>query len=530
MTDDLDEKMKSIIANWEAEDPGSTDVDSPPGQRPGVQTMPEMDLSSDGPDAEPDSDADDFSAGASSLAREATQAPLRLRAPSDVPATAGAGQKGVSSSAGFGSPETFHAKPVASLSDDAPPDWKSIGNRLGIGTLSQAQSKNYESMLANAGNSGAYVQNQHAGEVGPAMVKGELDVMHAKQGQESHDLDMQGKKAALGVKSAMDDPNSLQSQKARDAIKAFFGDMTLPRNFDNWSANDVQKFASSGTLAHVAQVKNAQADDARKVADKQAKDTQTAADLEASRTAFAKELKEIGVDPTKASQKDIDRVISLKHAAATEHVAGSNLAIAQSNRHDKDEDRATLKETIPFGSGELHYTGKGTPREEDRKKAQDIASGWNAALSGMSDLEGSLKGFATNPGVDSKRDVESKVRVVSAALNSAVGGGAMSEAEALAMAKALGADVVSPSGIQAALEHLIGDDPKAAQVLLTRLNSVRQSAKATAAGKLKSYRYELGGEAGGGAIKMKFPDGSVHDVSPDKLEKAKMKGGVPVDG
>ena len=31
-------------------------------------------------------------------------------------------------------------------------------------------------------------------------------------------------------------------------------------------------------------------------------------------------------------------------------------------------------------------------------------------------------------------------------------------------------------------------------------------------------------------VRMKFPDGSEHDVSPEKLEKAKLKGGVPVNG
>ncbi len=35
---------------------------------------------------------------------------------------------------------------------------------------------------------------------------------------------------------------------------------------------------------------------------------------------------------------------------------------------------------------------------------------------------------------------------------------------------------------------------------------------------------------GNGTVKMKFPDGSTHDVTPDKLEKARAKGGVEVTG
>lgn len=253
--------------------------------------------------------------------------------------------------------------------------------------------------------------------------------------------------------------------------------------------------------------------------------------LKNSREAFAKELRSLGIDPNKAGQKDIDRAISLRHAMAGESVAKSNYAIAAAREGRAAGEHAALGESIPFAGGELKYSGSGPPREDDRKKAQDIAGGWNAALSGMDDLEGSLRTFATNPGVDSKREVESKVRVVSAALNAAIGGGAMSEAEALAMANALGANVVSPSGIEAALNHMVGDDPKAAQVLLTRLQSVRKSSLTTALGKLKTYRYGLGGGSGGsGPVKMRFPDGSTHDVPREKLDKAKAKGGVQVDG
>jgi hypothetical protein len=57
----------------------------------------------------------------------------------------------------------------------------------------------------------------------------------------------------------MDNPNSLQSQKAREAVRTFFGDMKMPPGFDNWSANDVQRWTQ--TLAGEKRAQAAAADD-----------------------------------------------------------------------------------------------------------------------------------------------------------------------------------------------------------------------------------------------------------------------------
>ncbi len=484
----LEEKMNELYGQWEADEPGSTDIDTPPTPASGPGSGVEME-GLDFTDSTP-------SAGGELPAAPATDALVRLRddEPAETPKPPGVGPVGM---------KAPPSSPASDRPDPSSLDWKGLDARLKAAQLGQSSSRNYENMFANIGAQSGYRPNPHAGDVGVDMVKGELDLAKAKQGQESHDLNMAKAKSANAAKAAMADPNSLQSQKARDAIKSYFGDsVPLPKGFDNYSADDIQQFASSGKLAQVAQMKNAAADDARKSAGAKEKADAEAGALENSRKAFAKDLIAMGVDPQHASQQDIDRALSKNRADAASKAASADdkradamLALALSGEKRKAGDYEALGETIPFAEGELKYTGKGTPREEDRKKAQEIAGGWNAALAGMNNLEGSLKAFATGPSVDTKRDVDSKVRVVSSALNAAIGGGAMSETEAVAMAQALGADVTSASGIQAAFEHLVGNDANAARALLTRLGSVRQSALVTARGKLKSYRYEM---AGGG--------------------------------
>lgn len=496
------DRLEELMRQWEAEDPDSVDVDQPPES---PMELPEMDFT-DGPPAELDT-AEASPMAAASVAPESVRtdsesasAPTRLRTP--APSAAAAPQR----------------KPPASL------DWKEMGDRLAMAELGRGQSRAYEGMFANIGAQSGYRPNAHAGEAAHNVAQQPLALAKERQNFEAKERD-------AGVKNAMRDPNSLQSQKARESVKTFFGETPLPPGFDDWSAEDVQKFASSGTLAQVGNRRRA--DEAAKLkaqadADKA---TKGEADLQNARKNWRKDLMDAGIDPDTATREDIKLAMSKRHAVATEKVAASNNAIAVSNKRDKDEDRDSLRETIPFAGGELKYTGKGTPREDDRKKAQDVAASWNAALSGMDVLEKSLGAYAAHPGAETKRDVDSKVRVVSSALNSAVGGGAMSQDEAVAMSQALGADLLSPSGVEAFIRSVAGDDPGAAKALTTRLKSVRESAKASATGKLKSYRYEMdGGGASSGPVKMRFPDGSVHSVSPDKIEKARTKGGVQVDG
>ena len=63
----------------------------------------------------------------------------------------------------------------------------------------------------------------------------------------------------------------------------------------------------------------------------------------------------------------------------------------------------------------------------------------------------------------------------------------MSSDEARAMSEAMGADILSPSGLSALVAKVSGDDTKAAQAISTRVRAAREANRAAALGRLKTY-------------------------------------------
>lgn len=405
-------------------------------------------------------------------------------------------------------------------------DWKGLQRRLTMGRISDDLTNNFNNSIAG-------VANQHLTappptRSGEAEARAPLELAQAKQAMDSKDLTNETQRAALGVKAADADPNSLASQKARNSIIAAFPGMKLPDGFDNWSASDVKRFMDTGQLARLEQVRAASVDRAAKATAAAAKAEQGARDLENARKNWTKELKEIGVDPGTATQKDIDRAIELKKYAGSHELAQSNYAIAAAGRRDKDEDRKALGGGIPFAGGELKYTGQGTPREDDRREAQKVASGYGAAIAGMDDLAGRLDDFAKNPSPETKAAMNSAAQITAGHLNSAYGQGAMSQDEAKNMAATLGANFDPVSGFQFVAEKIVGDDPAAAHTLLRRLKAARQNAKASALAKARAYRYDL--SSTGRTVKMKFKNGNVRDIPEGEVEEAKSRGWAEVGG
>jgi hypothetical protein len=417
--------------------------------------------------------------------------PLRLRTPS--PATVGAGPGGLPRG-GSGTSPGFPAKPTAS--SDEPPDWKSIGERLKYAELARGDDQAYTNMFANVAP--GYKPNAHAGEAGVNIAKQALELPQAQQQFERGALANQTAKAGLEVKAAKNDRNSLQSQKAREGWRAFFGkDVPEPPGFNEWTAADIENFAKTGDMTHLIQAKRQRDEDARKVAGGQEKAAAEKAALDGSRKAYSGELKALGIDPTTASQKDIDRAISVGHNKATEAQAKATYALAAKGEGRKEGDYAALGESIPFAGTELKYTGKGTPRSDDVDKAQATASLYGAAISGMNDLEKSMDAFAKNPSVDTRDAVIAKTQAVSGHLNTAAGQGAMSKDEKAEMEKALGVNILTPGGVQAIVDRLTGNDAQAAADMTRRLQAVRQSTRAAALGKLEPYHFApVGGGEG----------------------------------
>lgn len=478
------------------------------------------------PDSEPDADTDD-TGGTMVLPEMDFSGPApgqpiaRLRAPTQTPsepppavppgpATAGAGQKAAPSVSPVG-------EPAASL------DWAELGNRLRNAEMAKAQSQGYETLFANVGAQSGYRPNAHAGDVALNLAKQPLELAQAKQGYEARQAGLDKQRADASASAADKDPNSLASQKARESLRAT--GLKLPAGIDNWSAYDIKRFVNTGELTRLeasrAAAENARRDDQAKAAALAEKDAQAKRDLEGSRKAYARELKALGIDPTTASQKDIDRAISVGHNKATEEQAKATYALAASGEKRKASDYEALNQGIPFAGTELKYTGQGTPRAEDVNEAQKTSALYGAAIDGMDDLGSKIDAFAKNPSPATKDAVASAARIVGGHLNTAFGQGAMSKDEADAMSQVLGSDMRSAAGVQAFIDKITGDDAEAAKALTRKLKAARESTKASALGKLKAYRFAPSGS--GDTVQMKFPNGKTIAVPRGDVEEARTK-------
>lgn len=174
---------------------------------------------------------------------------------------------------------------------------------------------------------------------------------------------------------------------------------------------------------------------------------------------------------------------------ATNRLADSNFGIRREEAEAKKQERADKAgpgSTVPLFGGTLMLS-KGLD-DTQRGKAFDVAGLWNGADKAVENFQGALESFARDPNPTTKGAMEAALRTASSAFNSAIGGGAMSRDEAVAMSDAMGADILSPTGVAAIAQSLFGDDPsKAAATISTRVKAARQANRATALGRLQTY-------------------------------------------
>lgn len=178
---------------------------------------------------------------------------------------------------------------------------------------------------------------------------------------------------------------------------------------------------------------------------------------------------------------------SKDNADATRALAGAGLGLRRDEAKVKADERADkdAASSIPFLNGTLKL--KPGLSDTERNQARTKAGDWNAADAAVANFQNELESYARNPSVESKGKVTAALRTASSAFNSAIGGGAMSKDEAEAMSQAMGADILSPTGITAIAESVFGGDPaKAAATISSRVRAARQANKAAALGKLRS--------------------------------------------
>lgn len=332
MTDRLDE----VIAMWEREDEDeaaeqlASDKDALDLAQP--QTWADMD--------QPAMGAANIAQAAATVAprpRPEVPASQPSAAPAvedmgadAVPATALPAGRVTSSRVGGLEPRSAPASPDSL-------DWKGLSERLRNAELRAAQTRAGEQLRANI--IPGYKPDLAGASAQVDAVKRPVELAQTRQAMETRDLQNRTQREALGVKAAMDDPNSLQSQKAREAVRAMGID--LP-DLDMFSANDIQRFVKTGDFRAMQESKRKAEADAAKARADAAKAQRTESELENSRKAFTNELKNLGIDPTKASQKDIDRAISTRNAMMMHDTMarGINIKAAAEERQERKEEKA----------------------------------------------------------------------------------------------------------------------------------------------------------------------------------------------
>ncbi len=147
---------------------------------------------------------------------------------------------------------------------------------------------------------------------------------------------------------------------------------------------------------------------------------------------------------------------------------------------------------IPFAGGMFQPRAGVHVDRGIAKEASDKAALYSSAVAGIDDFMSALGEYAKHPGTETRDAVVAKANGVGGALNTAQGQGAMSEGEKREMSSALGVNVLSPAGIEAFAQSLLGDDKGAAAETITRrARAVRASMVQMAQGNLKSRNYDF---------------------------------------
>ena len=180
-------------------------------------------------------------------------------------------------------------------------DWKALQSRMRNAELRSMQSRAGDELRANAGEVGAY-RTMPRGDEGRRLAAQPLTLAKEQQGMEARQAGIESTRSGTQAKAAMDNPNSLQSQKAREIFRASFPGMNLPASFDNWSANDVARFTRGAE--GIRRSEEARADDDYRKSRNEMLDvrhgTERAQDLE---------------------NRELNREVSKENAAATRELA-----------------------------------------------------------------------------------------------------------------------------------------------------------------------------------------------------------------
>lgn len=231
-------------------------------------------------------------------------------------------------------------------------------------------------------------------------------------------------------------------------------------------------------------------------------------------------------DEWRKSEKDQDQEIAKANNEALMGFRGltAGLAVKESKRKDAEKADKDAARDVKFDKGVL--TLKPGLSDTDTNRAREKVSLWNAALTGMDDLEKHLLSIVADPSRASEADLRGRVGTVSTALNTAQGQGAMSEGEGKRIADTLGADLRSAKGVEAVIASLMGKNPaEAAKVLLASLRGAKDGARKMAISSLSTWGdYAEGKSAStapqtsGAMVILVDKDGTEYAFAPDRVD------------
>ena len=153
-------------------------------------------------------------------------------------------------------PDVRRPEPAKPRRPGEPLDWSELVTRTKRGALVDDVVNSGNSMLAQMGPPG-WQFRPNVSDSSEKLARLPLEMAKEQQAMESRQLAGDVQRSKLDATAASADPNSPQSQKAREAFKAFVGDtVPLPQGFDSWSAADVKSFADTGDLSLAERRKN----------------------------------------------------------------------------------------------------------------------------------------------------------------------------------------------------------------------------------------------------------------------------------
>lgn len=465
----------------------------------------------------------------------------------------------------------------------AEPDWEAMQKQLVSAQRAASTGRSVENMLANAGNTGAYRTDPGRFEEQANIAKVPLEIAQARQGYEKGQEALDTEKEKGAAEKADRDPTSPVSERARNAYRAFFKGSPEPEGFDQFSAEDVKRFAEDPqavvskrkTEEDLQAFRLAEANKFSRAADA-AEAKQAAADAKVAKDAadeagsMAIERQVVAADPRlqripnpatgkpftaedlngldrkglAAVSKQLESMPKVKGGAtagAEKEVKPGDYSAVPANMRETVRAIAEYREPPPppgsrYGQAILNYVTRVKPdfdatghvRYRAVAEQTDKDTGITSALIAKEHFQRALQKIPANYDTN----------VVNRIVNDIKAGGGSPNMSEFETDVAVGAGELSKG---------LGENAEAGKESIKRLLSPNQSPAQLRAHLneliflqdegLEAKRQKFESVAPVGAklparlarppIKMKFPNGETHDVAAEEVEMAKKKGGVP---